>query len=155
MLFIGLTAIALLLGCMIFIYFRYRKENISDGMKKTFVKTIGITGLFSILILSMGVLSISVDKIHAQTQTSQTGTTVQETKSQAQSQVGIGLIASALAFGLGALGAGIAVGMSAAAAIGAISENPKMFGSAIVFVGLAEGIAIYGIVIAILILGRI
>ncbi|MGA2141229.1 MAG: ATP synthase subunit C [Brevinematales bacterium] len=156
MLFVGILVLALLTGGTALIYFRYKKENISGKIKGAFVKTIGITGLFSILILSVGLLSMTVTKVHAQAaQTSGQSAPAAEVKSPAQSQLGLGLVAAALAFGLGALGAGIAVGMSGAAAIGAISENPKMFGSAIVFVGLAEGIAIYGIVMAILILGRV
>jgi len=53
------------------------------------------------------------------------------------------------------LAAGIAVGMTGSAAIGAISERPELMGRTILFVGLAEGIAIYGLVIAIIILFRV
>jgi V/A-type H+/Na+-transporting ATPase subunit K len=52
------------------------------------------------------------------------------------------------------IAAGIAVGMTGSAAIGAISERPELMGRTILFVGLAEGIAIYGLVIAIVILFR-
>jgi len=54
--------------------------------------------------------------------------------------------------GITGIGGGIAVGPSAAAAIGATSEDPKNFGKAIIFVALGEGIALYGLLIAILIL---
>ena len=53
------------------------------------------------------------------------------------------------------IGAAIAVAAAAAAALAAISERPELFGRAMVIVGLAEGIAIYGLVIAIMILGRL
>jgi V/A-type H+-transporting ATPase subunit K len=66
---------------------------------------------------------------------------------------GIKYIAAALSTGLACLGAGIAVGMSAPAAVGATSEDPKNnFSKSIVFVVLGEGIAIYGMLISILIL---
>lgn len=65
---------------------------------------------------------------------------------------GLGLLAAALAVGVTGIGGGIAVGPSAAAAIGATSEDPKNFGKAIIFVALGEGIALYGLLIAILIL---
>lgn len=65
---------------------------------------------------------------------------------------GLGLIAAALAVGIAGIGGGIAVGPSAAAAIGATSEDPKNFGKAIIFVALGEGIALYGLLISILIL---
>ena len=61
-------------------------------------------------------------------------------------------IAAGLSIGLGSIGAGIAVGRTGSAAIGAISEKPEVFGKSIVFVGLSEGIAIYGLLIAILVL---
>lgn len=65
---------------------------------------------------------------------------------------GLRFIGAGLAIGLSAIGSGIAVASSSAAALGALSEDPKMFGKAFVFVGLAEGIAIYGLIISILIL---
>lgn len=66
-----------------------------------------------------------------------------------------GYAAAALATGLSAIAAGIAVGNVGAAAIGAIAEKPELFGRTLVFVGLAEGIAIYGLIISIMILNRL
>ena len=68
---------------------------------------------------------------------------------------GVGLIAAALATGLACIGAGIAVAVVASSAVGAISENPKLLGKTIIFAGLAEGIAIYGLIISIMILSKI
>lgn len=67
----------------------------------------------------------------------------------------IGLLAAALATGLACIGAGIAVAMVASSAIGAISENPGLLGKTIIFAGLAEGIAIYGLIISIMILNKV
>ena len=64
-------------------------------------------------------------------------------------------LGAAIAAGLGALGAGIAVSSVASAAIGAISEKPELIGKTFIYVGLAEGIAIYGLIIAIMILGKV
>ena len=66
-----------------------------------------------------------------------------------------GFMAAALVAGLGALGAAYAVAIVGAAAMGAVAEKPEMAGRALIFVGLAEGIAIYGLIIAIMILGRL
>lgn len=66
-----------------------------------------------------------------------------------------GLIAAALSTALAAIGAGYAVARVGSAAIGAIAEKPELFGRALVLVGLAEGIAIYGLIVSILILNRI
>ena len=66
-----------------------------------------------------------------------------------------GYIGAALAVGASSLGAGIAVGMVGSAAMGAVSERPEMAGRALIFLGLAEGIAIYGLIVAIMILGKL
>lgn len=68
---------------------------------------------------------------------------------------GLGMLGAALATGLSCIGAGIAVASSASAAVGAISENPKAFGKALIFVALAEGVALYGMLISIQILDKI
>lgn len=68
---------------------------------------------------------------------------------------GIGLIAAAIATGLACIGAGIAVAVVASSAVGAISENPSLLGKTVIFAGLAEGIAIYGLIISIMILNKI
>ena len=66
-----------------------------------------------------------------------------------------GYISAALAVGASSLGAGIAVALVGSAAMGAVSERPEMAGRALIFVGLAEGIAIYGLIVAIMILGKL
>ena len=66
-----------------------------------------------------------------------------------------GFLAAALATGLSSIAAGVAVGQVGSAAMGAISEKPELTGRALIFVGLAEGIAIYGLIISIMILGRL
>jgi V/A-type H+-transporting ATPase subunit K len=63
-------------------------------------------------------------------------------------------LGAAIAVAGSALGAAIAVAYTGAAALAAISEKPEIFGRAMVIVGLAEGIAIYGLVIAIILIGR-
>lgn len=68
---------------------------------------------------------------------------------------GLGFIAAALSTGLATIGAGYAVGAVGASALGAVSEDPKILGKTLIFVGLAEGIAIYGLIVSILIIGRL
>ena len=68
---------------------------------------------------------------------------------------GVAYIASALAVGLSTIAGGIAVGLVGAAAMGAVGEKPEISGKALIFLGLAEGIAIYGLIIAIMILGKV
>jgi V/A-type H+-transporting ATPase subunit K len=64
------------------------------------------------------------------------------------------LLGAAIAVAGSTIGAAIAVAYTGAAALAAISEKPEMYGRAMVIVGLAEGIAIYGLVIAIMLIGR-
>jgi V/A-type H+-transporting ATPase subunit K len=66
-----------------------------------------------------------------------------------------GFLGAAVATGLSAIGAGIAVANVGTAAIGAIAEKPELFGRLLILVGLAEGIAIYGLIVSILILNRL
>ncbi len=61
-------------------------------------------------------------------------------------------LAAGIATGLGSIGAGIAVSGTGAAAVGAIAEKPEAFGRSLIFVGLAEGVALYGLIISILVL---
>jgi V/A-type H+/Na+-transporting ATPase subunit K len=68
---------------------------------------------------------------------------------------GLGYIAAGLSTGLATIGAGYAVGAVGSAALGAVSEDPKILGKTLIFVGLGEGIAIYGLIISIMILSRI
>ena len=65
---------------------------------------------------------------------------------------GLKYLGAALSTGLASIGAGVAVGGAAPAAIGACSEDPKAFGKSMIFVGMGEGIAIYGLVISFMIL---
>lgn len=68
---------------------------------------------------------------------------------------GLGYLAAALSTGLACVGAGIAVANGSAAAIGAVTEDPKVFGRAMIFVVLGEGIAVYGLIISFLIIGSV
>ena len=68
---------------------------------------------------------------------------------------GLGCIGAALVTGLSGIGSGIAVASSASAALGAISEDGSLFGKSMIFVAMAEGIALYGLIISFMILGRL
>jgi V/A-type H+-transporting ATPase subunit K len=66
-----------------------------------------------------------------------------------------GFAAAAFSTAIGSVGAGIAVAYVGSAALGAIGEKPELAARALIYVGLAEGIAIYGLIISIMILGKI
>ncbi|MFF5229592.1 ATP synthase subunit C [Dactylosporangium sp. NPDC000521] len=64
------------------------------------------------------------------------------------------LLGAAIAVAGSSIGAAIAVAYTGAAALAALSERPELFGRAMVVVGLAEGIAIYGLIVAIILIGK-
>ena len=68
---------------------------------------------------------------------------------------GMGYLAAALVTGLSCIGGGIAVASAASAALGAISEDSSVFGKSLIFVGLAEGVCLYGLIISFMILGNL
>lgn len=73
----------------------------------------------------------------------------------ASSASGLGYIAAALATGMSCIGGGIAVSAAASAALGAISEDSSILGKSLIFVGLAEGVCLYGLIISFMILGKL
>lgn len=72
----------------------------------------------------------------------------------AKTVVGEQMLGAAIAFGLAALGAGLGLGYVGAAALAAISENPKIQSRVFIFIGMVESIAIYGLVVVFIILGQ-
>lgn len=66
-----------------------------------------------------------------------------------------GIAAAALATGLSSLAAAYAVAMLGTTAMGTLAEKPELFGRLLIFVGLAEGIAIYGVIVSVLILNKL
>lgn len=78
-----------------------------------------------------------------------------ETAAVVSSAAGMGYLSAALATGLSCLGGGIAVSAAASAALGAISEDSSILGKSLIFVGLAEGVCLYGLIISFMILGKL
>ena len=78
-----------------------------------------------------------------------------EPAAAASGVAGMGYLAAALATGLACIGGGIAVSAAASAALGAISEDGSILGKSLIFVGLAEGVCLYGLIISFMILGKL
>ncbi len=74
------------------------------------------------------------------------GTTAETTSIYAKA------LGSALAVGLAGIGGGYAVGVAGAAAVSAVAENREISGTALLYVALGEGIAIYGLLVALMII---
>ena len=134
---LALIAVVLLLSPL---YVVYRRHVRRKPVKSALFSQIGV--FFSFLILSslFGISALAEETAAAAV--------------TASPQMGLGMIAAALATGLSGIGGGIAVAAAASAALGAISENEKTFGKALIFVALAEGIALYGLIISFMILNK-
>ncbi len=83
------------------------------------------------------------------------GEVSEEASKKSDGGAGLAYLGAALSTGLACIGAGIAVAITGSAALGAISEDPKLLGKTLIFVGLSEGIAIYGLIISIMILNKV
>lgn len=125
----------------------------SSALKKHFLTV--VIAAFLCLMLTVGA-SAAESATEAPAETTAATVEVSDEALAAQANAvgsasGMGFIGAALAIGLSAIGAGIALAGGAPAAIGAIAENPKSFGKAMIFVVLGEAVALYGLVVAMLI----
>lgn len=68
---------------------------------------------------------------------------------------GLGYLGAGISTGCASIGAGVGAGVAGAAGIGAISEKPEMLGKSLIYIGLAEGVAIYGLLISFMIFAKI
>ena len=119
---------------------------IGEKNKKRYKRTIGINAFFffgAFAIASVAMLA-GPDSVHAATPAN--GATL---------ATGMGYLAAALVTGLSCIGGGIAVASAASAALGAISEDSSVLGKSLIFVGLAEGVCLYGLIISFMILGNL
>jgi V/A-type H+-transporting ATPase subunit K len=80
--------------------------------------------------------------------------TVAAASGAAKATNGSALLGAGIAIAGSSIGGGIAVAYTGSAALAAMSERPEMFGRAMVIVGLAEGIAIYGLIVAVILVGK-
>lgn len=126
------------------IYFQQkRKTHLVKATKGLLVGLSGVNVFVGLMALALGVIWLL------------TPTAVQASGSvQAAVSDPYASIAAALSTGLAAIASGIAVSNTGTAALGTIAEKPELFGQSLIFVGLAEGIAIYGLLISFLILNR-
>ncbi len=128
----------------IMVYFLYRRSSDLVGATRNLL--LGFKGFNAILMLMMGGVGL--------VWLASPATVMAAGLSQAVATDPYARLAAALSTGLASIGAGIAVSGTGAAAVGAIAEKPEAFGRSLIFVGLAEGIAIYGLVISFLVLPR-
>lgn len=119
----------------------YLMKNNQDPSKSKIIKALKINLSTFLPILVMILVLVLPNGVKAAT-----------SGNEAMTVSGLKYIGAALSTGLATIGTGYAVGQVGSAALGAISEDASILGRTIIFVGLAEGIAIFGVIISILIL---
>lgn len=139
------VVIALLFAPVVIAIKRKKGEK---SIKKAFVGN--ICSFFAVMLICAA-LPLGM-KASAEAEPNVETATVVEAEEEESDTSGLLYIASALAVGLGAIGGGIAIAAAAPAAIGAVSENPKTFSNALIFAALGEACALYGFVVALLML---
>jgi V/A-type H+-transporting ATPase subunit K len=148
MLFLLVSALVVVISTVSYGLAQLHKQE-SDSKKK--VKKAMIFNLSTFLPIICAAMMISgVDLVFPTYAAAAT-----DTSAAANTNAGMGYFAAALSTGLAAIGAGYAVGTVGSSALGAVSEDPKILGKTLIYVGLAEGIAIYGLIISIMILSKL
>ncbi len=109
-----------------------------------FKRKVNLTLLLTLLLL-FGTAFIHSPALHAAAESVQSG----------NYQTALVCFAAALAFGLGAVSAGVAISNVGSAAMGAISEKPEIASNALIFIGLSEGLVVFGFITALMILGKV
>jgi len=123
-------------------------------LKKVIIGFVALNALIFLTAAGVGLVVSLTPEVSYGFQEEAGGHEAPESAPLGDTAMGWGFIAAALSTGLAALASGIAVSGVGSAAMGAISERPELVGRALIFVGLAEGIAIYGLIISIMILGQ-
>lgn len=125
------------------------------------IQRVAATTLVATFVVGLGVMALGINRANAETTSPAAAeaqpdpAAAQPTDSGAGVDSGAAFIGAAIAVAASAIGAGIAVAYTGSAALATMSEQPELFGRAMVVVGLAEGVAIYGLIVAVLILGNV
>lgn len=139
-----LILLALVIALISPLFFIYRRHQQKRPVKKALIGN--IVSFFSLCIL------VTIFVMGQNAMAAGTGDTTAVSDGLS---TGMGYLSAALAVGLSCIGGGIAVASGASAALGALSENESIFAKALIFVGLAEGVALYGLLIALMIISKL
>ena len=139
------TKIIFIIALILSIIIPFGYYLIGERNKKRYKRTLGVNAFFFFGAFALAsIMMLSPDVQAAGSVTSDSGFAT-----------GMGYIAAALVTGLSCIGGGIAVASAASAALGAISEDSSVLGKSLIFVGLAEGVCLYGLIISFMILGNL
>ena len=140
------TKIILITALILSIIIPFGYYLIGEKNKKRYKRTIGVNAFFFFGAFAIAsVMLLGGPQVNA----------AAAADTSAALSTGLGYIAAALVTGLSCIGGGIAVASAASAALGAISEDSSVLGKSLIFVGLAEGVCLYGLIISFMILGKL
>ena len=151
--FLNFILPALFIGFSAWLAVRLVKRGVNK--KRAVVMQMVCAACIMIFSVFVSASEVSAANSAVTSSSSQAVSSDQSVASSKATSYGIGLVAAALVTGLSGIGGGIAVASAAPAAIAATSEDSKAFGKALIFVALGEGIALYGLLVSIMILGRL
>ena len=139
------TKLTLIVTLVLSIIIPFGYYLIGEKNKKRFKRSLGVNVFFffGALVIS-SILMLGGPQVHAAEETAAAGLST-----------GLGYIAAALVTGASCVGGGIAVASAASAALGALSEDSSIFGKSMIFVAMAEGVCLYGLIISFMILGQL
>jgi V/A-type H+-transporting ATPase subunit K len=124
------------------------RPNLSLRIRPWYKPAMGVQ-LLAFVGAQLGLLLLGVSDAVAET------TAATAVVTEISTGMGLAMLGVGIPTGLSTIGAGIAVGPIGAASLAAITEKPETLGRTLIYLGLAEGIAIYGLVISILLLNKI
>ncbi|MCU6746145.1 MULTISPECIES: ATP synthase subunit C [Lachnospiraceae] len=139
------TKIIFIIALILSIIIPFGYYLIGEKNKKRYKRTIGVNAFFFFGAFALASIMMLGGDVQA----------AQGVASDSGFATGMGYIAAALVTGLSCIGGGIAVASAASAALGAISEDSSVLGKSLIFVGLAEGVCLYGLIISFMILGNL
>ena len=141
-----MTAVCIILAILVLVATPFLAKKRTKLGSKTKGAVVSAMAAFFLFVVAAMVSALSQDAMAAEE--------VVTTGAQGLAQ-GWGFIAASLTTLGSCVGSGIAVASAASAALGAISENEKIFGKALIMVALAESIALYGLLISIMIINKL
>ena len=140
------TKLVLIVTLILSIIIPFGYYLIGEKNKKRYKRTIGVNAFFFFGAFAIAsIMLLGGPEVHA----------ADAAAASSSLSTGLGYLAAALVTGLSCIGGGIAVASAASAALGAISEDSSVLGKSLIFVGLAEGVCLYGLIISFMILGKL
>lgn len=141
------TEILVLVAMILSIFIPFRVFFIGERCKKRYKRVLSVNTVLFFGLLVAGVIVMFAPQASA---------SAEAAAAPADGlAAGLGYIGAALATSISGIGGGIAVASAASAALGAVSEDSSVLGKSLIFVGLAEGVCLYGFIISIMILGKL